>query len=233
MEALGGAEREVAQSGRLAAIGELAAGVAHEINNPLFAILALSEFLVNELEPGSKQHERAQLIHSTAGEIKEVVRALLDFAQTPSEEHALVSLADAVGETVNLLRRTNPNKGIEIVEEYPPAPLFVEASAGQLKHLVLSLLANARQALPDGGRIDVRVWRDGNEAILAVADDGPGVEPSLRERIFEPFFTTRGRSGGAGLGLSVALGIARAHGGSLILEPGDAGATFALRMPAA
>jgi two-component system NtrC family sensor kinase len=229
MEALAPYEQLV-QSGKLVAIGELAAGVAHEINNPLFAILALSEFLLKELEPGSRPYERAELIHTTGLEIKEIVRGLLDFSRESSDERSVLSLDDVVRQTVDLVRRTNMNKGIQIVEAYEP--VLIDASGSQLKQLILNLLGNARHASPDGGEIHVSVRREDADAMVIVADDGPGIDAAVRERIFEPFFTTRRHSGGTGLGLSIGLGIARAHGGSLALVDGGPGATFVLRLPA-
>ncbi|HZO96378.1 MAG TPA: ATP-binding protein [Gaiellaceae bacterium] len=230
MEALAPYERQLVQSAKLAAIGELAAGVAHEINNPLFAILALSEFLLKELEPGTKAYERAELIRSTGLEIKEVVRGLLDFARESSDERTLTALDELVRQTVDLVRRTSAKKGITIVERYE-GPVLVEASSSQLKQLVLNLLGNAREATPDDGTITVTVRREGADALVTVADSGPGVPDDLRDRIFEPFFTTRRGTGGTGLGLAVSLGIARAHGGTLQLAQGGEGASFVLRLP--
>jgi signal transduction histidine kinase len=230
MEALAPYEQLV-QSGKLVAIGELVAGVAHEINNPLFAILALSEFLLKELEPGTRPHERAELIHKTGLEIKEIVRGLLDFARENGNQRTVLSLDGLVGQTVDLVRLTNANKGIRIVETYEP--VLTDASASQLKQLVLNLIGNARQWSPDSGQINVSVRREGADAVVTVADDGPGVDAALTERIFEPFFTTRGHSGGTGLGLCIGLGIAQAHGGSLALMDEGPGATFVLRLPAA
>jgi two-component system NtrC family sensor kinase len=222
------------QSGRLAAIGELAAGVAHEINNPLFAILGLTEFLLEESEPGSQAHRRLVLIQESGLEIKEIVRALLDFARENAEERRVVPLEDAVRSTLDLVRRTNAHKGIELVETYDGTGAAVHASPNQLKHAVLNLIANARQAVPNGGTVRVDVHRDGDSVVTSVSDDGPGISPEVRDRIFEPFFTTKRLSGGTGLGLSVSLGIAQSHGGTLSVssEPG-AGATFTLRLPLA
>jgi PAS domain S-box-containing protein len=225
-------QQQLVQSGKLAAIGELAAGVAHEINNPLFAILGLTEFLLKEAEPGSKALQRLELIQQTGLEIKEIVRALLDFARENAEERHVVPLEDVVQATVDLVRRTNAHKGVELVDLYDASGAPVSASPNQLKQIFLNLIANARQAMPDGGTVKVDVRQDGDWVIASVSDDGPGIEPPVLERIFEPFFTTKRLTGGTGLGLSVSLGIAEAHGGTLTAssEPGH-GSTFTLRLP--
>jgi two-component system, NtrC family, sensor kinase len=222
------------QSGKLAALGELAAGVAHEINNPLFAILGLTEFLLKDSEPGTQQHERLMLIQETGLEIKEIVRALLDFARENAEERHVVELETVVRSTVDLVRRTNAHKGVELIEAYDASGIEVHASANQLKQIVLNLVANARQAMPNGGTARVGVYRERDQALVVVADDGPGMPPDVLDRVFEPFFTTKRDTGGTGLGLSVSLGIAEAHGGSLSVfsQPGG-GATFTLRLPVA
>jgi PAS domain S-box-containing protein len=227
-------QQQLIQSGKLAAIGELAAGVAHEINNPLFAILGLTEFLLKESEEGSKAHTRLELIQQTGLEIKEIVRALLDFARENAEERHIVSLEDVVRSTVDLVRRTNAHKGVELLDEYEGSPVYVNASPNQLKQIFLNLIANARQAMPDGGTVSVQVRRSGNLATATVTDDGPGIEPNVADRIFEPFFTTKRLTGGTGLGLSVSLGIAEGHGGRLTVssEPGVS-TTFTLCLPIA
>jgi PAS domain S-box-containing protein len=227
-------QQQLVQSGKLAAIGELAAGVAHEINNPLFAILGLTEFLLKESETGSKAHARLELIQQTGLEIKEIVRALLDFARENAEERHVVSLEDVVRSTVDLVRRTNAHKGVELVDAYDSTELLVSASSNQLKQIFLNLIANARQAMPEGGTVSIEVRRVVGEAVVTVAVDGPGIPADVAGRIFEPFFTTKRLTGGTGLGLSVSLGIAEGHGGRLTVasEPG-VGSTFTLSLPIA
>jgi len=216
-------------AGRQAATGELAAGAAHEINNPLFAILGLTEFLLKEAEPGSKAHERLVLIQESGLEIKEIIRALLGFAREHPEERHEVALDDVVRSTVALVRLTNAHKGVELADSYEDAGALVHASPNQLKQIVLNLIANARQAIPDGGTVNIDVRTEGRFAVATVSDDGAGIEGAVRARIFEPFFTT---TGGTGLGLYVSRGIAQAHGGALTAnsEAGK-GATFTLRIP--
>jgi two-component system, NtrC family, sensor kinase len=227
-------EQQLVQSGKLAAIGELAAGVAHEINNPLFAILGLVEFLIKDADPSSKAHERLQLVQQTGLEIKEIVRALLDFARENSEEMQFVTLEEVVFQTVDLVRRTSASKGVELVERYDSDAALVNASPNQIKQIFLNLLANARQAMPAGGSVSIDVRCEAELVLATVSDTGTGIPEEMQSRIFEPFFTTKRDSGGTGLGLSVSLGIAEAHGGSLTVEskPGE-GAAFTLCLPRA
>src|SRR5215207_2128463 len=198
------------QTGKLTALGELAGGVAHEINNPLFAILGLVEFLLREVDEGSKAHQRLLLVQETGLEIKEIVRAMLAFAREQSGERTVVSLDDIVADALDLVRRTNAAKGLEVVERLHGEPLDVVASPNELKQVVLHLVANARQAMPDGGTVAVGVASGPEHATVTVADEGPGVPEDAREQIFEPFVTTR--ADGTGLGLAVSRAIARRHG---------------------
>ena len=227
-------EQQLAQTGKLAALGELAAGVAHEINNPLFAILGLTEFLIKEVDPESKMRSRLDLIQQTGNEIKEIVRSLLDFAREDADERYVVALDDVVRQTVDLVRRTNAHKGVQVVDVYDAHGAEVLASPNQLKQIFLNLIGNARQAMPDGGTVTIEVSVESGFAVATVTDTGPGIDPVTLTRIFEPFFTTRRATGGTGLGLSVSLGIAEAHGGRLTVEsaPG-CGAAFTLRLPLA
>ena len=225
-------EQQMVQSGKLAAIGELAAGVAHEINNPLFAILGLVEFLLKEVEPGTKPHDRLQLIQQTGLEIKDVVRALLDFARERSDEFETVDLRGVVEQTVELLRRTSLHKEIVLVERYPDEPVAVFASAGQIKQVLLNLVTNAQQAMGESGEIAIELAQEGSTAVLRVRDTGPGIAPDVIDRIFDPFFTTKRELGGTGLGLALSQSIADAHGGTLtVASPACGGAEFALRIP--
>ncbi len=225
-------EQQIVQSGKLAAIGELAAGVAHEINNPLFAILGLVEFLLKEVEPGTKPHDRLMLVQQTGLEIKDVVRALLDFARERSDEFEVVELRDVLEQTVELLRKTSLHKEIELVEEYTDEPIQVYASAGQIKQIVLNLVTNAHQAMGDRGSITISLVREGDAAAVRVRDTGPGVAPDVVDRIFDPFFTTKRELGGTGLGLALSQSIADGHRGTLVAaSPPGGGAEFTLSLP--
>jgi signal transduction histidine kinase len=226
-------EQQLLESGKLAAIGQLAAGVAHEINNPLFAILGLVEFLLKEAEPGTKSHERLVLVQQTGLEIKEIVRALLDFAREPADVTTTVSVREVAAQTVDLVRRTIAAKDIEIVERYGEEPTIVSGSPNQLKQIFLNLLTNAQQAMADGGTVTVSVERRGNIVCGTVADTGPGIPADTLALIFEPFYSSKRRAGGSGLGLSISRGIAQMHGGDIAAESrAGAGASFVLTLPA-
>src|SRR5581483_7012856 len=172
-------DRRLIQSGKLAAIGELASGVAHEINNPLFAILGLVEFLLRDVDEGTKAHERLLLIQQTGLEIKEIVKALLDFARERVDDHRPMYLREVVRETVELLRRTTSVKDVEIVEQYLGEPVPSVGSPNQIKQVMLNLLTNAQQAMPDGGTVTVTVDVDDAWVTATVSDTGPGIEPDV------------------------------------------------------
>ena len=227
-------ERQLVQGARLAAIGELAPGVAHQINNPLFAVLGLVELLLRDAEPGSAAEERLRLVHDSGLEIKAVVRSLVELAREDADERRLLPLEPVVLQAVNLVRRTSASKGVELVERYEADGVLVHASPSQITQVFLSLLTNARQAMRDSGSVTIDVRREGAEAVATVADTGPGIAAELQPRIFEPFFTTKPESGGTGLGVSVSRLIAEAHGGSLTVDSRPrGGAAFTLRLPLA
>jgi signal transduction histidine kinase len=225
-------DRELLPSGRHAALGELAAEIAHEINNPLFAILGLVELVRSDTEPGTKAHERLSLVERTGLEIKELVRTLLAFVREPTDEVRPVLLQQVVAETLELVRHTSASKDVAVVERVAEIPIRVRGNANQLKQVLLNLLTNARHVLADGGTVTVVLSTETGWATLRVSDTGPGVPAELRERIFEPFFSTKGDRG-SGLGLAVSQTIARLHGGRLRLdEPApQEGAAFVLELP--
>jgi two-component system NtrC family sensor kinase len=226
-------EQRLLESGKLAAIGQLAAGVAHEINNPLFAILGLVEFLLKDADAETKSHERLVLVQQTALEIKEIVRALLDFAREPADVTTTVSVREVAAQTVDLVRRTIAAKDIDIVEHYGDEPTIVSGSPNQLKQIFLNLLTNAQQAMPEGGTVTVAVESSSDLVRATVTDTGPGIPAETLALIFEPFYSSKRRSGGSGLGLSISRGIAQMHGGELAAESlAGAGASFVLTLPA-
>jgi signal transduction histidine kinase len=223
----------IMEAGRLAALGELTAGAAHEINNPLFAILTLVDFLLREAEPGTKAHERLRLVEGSARDIEAVVGRVHRFARQRAGDESPFPLQEVAAGAVDLVRHASAARNVELVESYPAVPALVVGDPRRLAQIFVNLLLNALQALPEGGTVTTAVEREGDEIVALVADDGPGIPPGDVERLFELWTTTRAGSG-SGLGLAVSRTVAELHGGTLTVHPAAArGARLVLRLPAA
>jgi two-component system sensor histidine kinase HydH len=196
-------EDELRRIGRTLAIGQLAPGVIHEINNPLFAILGILEFLLADAEPGTKTRERLQLVQQSGLEIKDVVRTLMDFARESQDERVELALDDVTKEAIELFRRTSASHDVEVGIETGPGPLLVHGNRNALKVILLNVLVHASRALPrGGGAVHVRVARvdAAVTATVTYAGSGAATEP------------------GADLALTLAGALARRHGGELAPE---------------
>jgi signal transduction histidine kinase len=225
-------QRRALQAEKLAEIGQLAAGVAHEVRNPLGVIRSSAAMLLEDLPAGSDAARAGSFICEEVDRLNAVVRALLDYARplAPRRERlTLDALLAAVRPLVeDTLRRH------EVSLRAGPADVEIAGDPDLLAQLLLTLIENAAQALAPGGRVEVSLRRGAGATLLRVADDGPGVDPKIAGQIFEPFFTTRAE--GTGLGLALAARVAQAHGGDLSLRPGEGlgpggrGACFALRI---
>ena len=165
---------------RLVAIGELTAGVAHQINNPLFAILGLTELLLLDAAPGTKTHERLELVHSSGTEIKDSIRSLLEFARDRADERTTVPLAEVVRHAVELFRSISAARQFEIVERYTSESTFVEASRSRLEQLVVSVLSNVCDARSDAAEVCVSVQREGHQVVARVDGQADGTCLVLR-----------------------------------------------------
>jgi PAS domain S-box-containing protein len=227
-------DRQLVRSEKLAAVGSLVAGLAHEIGTPLNVISATAEYLLLD----ARDDARAQLrgIVAETERISRLVRDVLSFARGSAPGKVPVPLAEAVERVASLLRYTFDRKGLRVAVELPAGLPPAHADPDGLHQVLLNLLVNAAQAVPEGGRIGVRARAAdaGGEpgVLLEVHDDGPGVPPELRERILDPFFTTR--ADGTGLGLAVCARIVADHGGDLRVGEGPlGGASFEVLLPAA
>jgi two-component system sensor histidine kinase HydH len=234
LHALEASQRALLQQEKLAAIGRLAAGVAHEVRNPLGVIRASATLVQESFAPGDEAHRACQFIREEIDRLNALITALLDFARPAELRMARVSLDEIVNRALQLCAPELARRGIELAREGGDGHALV-ADADLLSQVVFDLLQNASEALGRGGRIVIRARGGPRETEVEVADSGPGVPREVAEQVFEPFFTTK--PGGTGLGLAMAARIVQAHGGSLeALEgrgagEGSRGACFRLRLP--
>lgn len=224
-------ERQVQHSERLAAVGRLAAGVAHEINNPLSGVVNYLSLLDSELEVGDVEAARSLVgsVREGADRASEVVRRMLAFAEPGSGEHEPFDLG-AVAERSFEFVASNPSYRHLRLRHAPPAsPITVAGDTAAISQLILNLLLNAAEVQSDRGEVELRLDRDDGNARIEVLDRGPGLTDEVREHMFEPFYSTRDSTG---LGLAVCHGIVAAHGGSIeaVNRPGG-GARLVVDLP--
>ena len=234
-EALRESEAQLRQAGKLAAVGQLAAGVAHEINNPLAVIMGHAAQL-RATSPDPDVGARAEKMLASTKRVARIVRELQSFARPKPPDLTAVQLAEVVERVVGLRQHTLAVSGVTVEEDIPLDLPRVHGDHGQLEQVVLNLLLNAEQALAHAQgphTITVRLVSEGEHVRLSVADTGPGIAPDILPRVFEPFFTTKPVGQGTGLGLSICYGIVQAHHGRMWAEsPPGRGATFSVDLPA-
>ena len=232
-------ETQLVQSEKLAAVGQLVSGVAHELNNPLTSIAGLSEFLLEQKELGKKDRGHLQVIQEQAERAGRIVRNLLTFARKGAAERVPVDLNDVIRRTLSLTSYDLKLKDIAVERELSGALPDVFGDRHGLQQVVLNLVTNAAHAVADNPRerpreITVSTWFDG-QVHLRVADTGPGIPDDIAQSVFTPFFTTKEPGKGTGLGLSITYSIVESHGGQITLEPRGprGGAAFRVDLPPA
>ncbi len=232
-------QAQLIQSEKMAAVGTLVSGVAHELNNPLTSIAGLSELLLERAAaaPSPESRDHLRVINEEAERAGRIVRDLLTFARKGPAERQPVDLADVVRRTVLLAGYELRRRGIDVEAALAPALPPVLGDRHQLQQIVLNLVTNAAQAMtrlpPEAPKhVSITTAAEGGRVVLKVTDTGPGLTEEVRQRMFSPFFTTKAPGEGTGLGLFVSYGIAEAHGGSLTAEPATRGATLVLALPA-
>ena len=223
------------ESDRLAAVGELVAGVAHEVNNPLSSISAFAQLLLRDGTLTPSQRESLEVIRGETIRASQVVKDLLAFARRSEPQSAPLDLNAVVGRTLRMRQYQFNEAAVRVESELAADLPAVMGDARQLQQVCLNLLTNAVQAMsPAGGVLRVRTYQTDDRVRLEVQDTGPGIAGSARAHIFEPFFTTKKEGEGTGLGLSVSYGIVTSHGGTIeVAETGPQGTTFRVSLPAA
>ncbi|HKB12800.1 MAG TPA: ATP-binding protein [Vicinamibacterales bacterium] len=234
-ETLQSLQRQVVRQERLAAVGILVSGVAHELNNPLQAILGTAELLERRRELSPEALEEVAFVKTQSGRAREIIRNLSRFSAQQPGPPSLVRLADVINEVVQLGRRDLDNCAIAL-EVNLATRREVYANFTELEQVTLNFVINAQQSIEStgrtGGRILIRAFDAGRKVRLEVQDDGPGVSPEDEAKLFQPFFTTKPVGKGTGLGLSVSYGIIESYGGIIGHQPNAwGGATFFFELP--
>jgi len=234
-------EEQMARTEKLASIGTLAAGVAHEINNPVGIMLGFTEMLLDRAPPGGKEREMLKTIERQGLNCKRIVENLMSFARTPAKSGEYAILNQEIENVLKLVQNTLLTKKVEIEMHLAPHLPRVRGDAGELQQVFLNLITNAIAAMPEGGRLTVstRLHPQSRLAEATVADTGTGIPKEYVERIFDPFFTTKKQGEGTGLGLSVSHAIVDKYGGAIRFETrtakdpgsGPTGTTFFLTLP--
>jgi PAS domain S-box-containing protein len=227
-------ESQYQQAEKLAAMGQLVSGVAHEINNPAAIISGFAQtLLLDDLKP--EHREMLQMIYDEATRVGRITANLLAFARAGGTQRALVDVNDLARRTFALRSYHLTTLNITVSLDLDPSDPKIWANGAELQQLLLNLLINAEQALvtvEPPRTITVRTRADEREAQLEIADSGPGIAPEIRAKVFDPFFTTKPEGVGTGLGLSICYGIAREHGGRIWVEPEPgSGARFCVVLP--
>ena len=214
--------RELATLEKDAAVGILARGVAHELNNPLQGVLGFAELLLRDLRAGEPDKDRLiqhlEWIERSALRCKRIVDGLLNFTAATGGDRMFFDLLGILELPLGCLAEDFRRQGIEVASELGDAPIPVVGQPVGLLQAFHNVLANARESMPRGGRLEVAVLRCEGRVRVRFRDSGCGIPPDVLPRIFDPFFTTKEIGQGAGLGLSIARGIVRNHGGEIQIE---------------
>jgi two-component system, NtrC family, sensor kinase len=225
------AQAELLASDRLVTVGKLAAGVAHEVGNPLSGILGYLSVVRSRAKDKPELTEIVSLIEAEVQRIDQIVRSLLDLGRSARARPGPIDIAGVMRSAVKLLSKGPDLAGVSVQEQLEDG-LFVLAESGALSQVVINLVLNAAQAMGGAGTLQLRVRRDGPRALIEVQDSGPGLSEEVKGRLFEPFFTTKAAGKGTGLGLAVSQHLVTSMGGKLRADnaPGG-GAVFTVEIP--
>ncbi len=226
----------LARAFRVATLGELAAGIAHEVNNPLQVIMGNAELLLDTAKLDNDVKQKLEDILAAADQIRKIARAITQFADARrTEEKELLDFGKVVQEASQLVAYSLVREGVKVNIELSSVPQ-IWGRRGDLEEIVVQLVRNAGEAIAESGKgsqVTVRVLSHGEKVRLEVEDDGPGIPPELKERIFDPFVTTKMAKGGTGLGLAIVQNLVTAHRGHIWLEDSPSGgAKFVVELPA-
>jgi two-component system NtrC family sensor kinase len=228
------AQQALVHSEKMAAFGQLGAGIAHEVNNPLAGILGHAQLAIRRLGPENPAKASLDLIARETRRCIDIIKNLMRFARQETPQFRPVDANEAVGAALSIVDHQLSLHGIRIVRELGAGLPQVSGDINQLQQVLVNLAINAQQAMAGRGELTVRTRAGGGQVLIELQDSGPGISPELQKKIFEPFFTTKAAGQGTGLGLSVSYGIIESHGGRIEVRssPGS-GATFVISLPVA
>jgi signal transduction histidine kinase/CheY-like chemotaxis protein len=226
------AQEQLLQSERLASIGQLAAGVAHEINNPMGVILGFAQGIVKTLPEDDPLRKPLTTIEKESLRCKRIVQNLLDFARHSEPTLHLTNINELIDTSCELVEHQTSLQNVKLVKGYDPALPSIMADPNQLQQVFINTMLNAYQAMPNGGTLHITTSTVGSELQVTFTDTGTGIPLENIQNIFDPFFTTKEVGEGTGLGLSVSYGIIKAHGGDIEVESQvGKGTTFVIKLP--
>jgi len=225
-------EREVRRQERLAALGKMAAGLAHEIRNPLASMRGSVQVLASELSFSQDQSQLMQIVLRESDRLNRIVSDFLTYARPPKMERSVIDLSGVLSETIALLRNSPELRPDHIIsEEYPVDPLLYQGDQNQMRQIFWNLARNAIQAMPRGGELKVTLGAKSNrDVFIAFSDTGDGMSREQKDRLFEPFNSS---TGGTGLGMAIVYQLVRDHNGNVLVESeAGKGTRIAIRLPA-
>ncbi len=225
-------EGQLQQAEKLSSIGIFAAGVAHEVNTPLAGISSYAQMLLTKTEPKDPAYGTLKKIENQSFRASQIINNLLNFARVSGSEAGEVSLNSLMVETISLLEHQFKRGAVDVQMDLDPYLPKTFGVKGKLQQVFMNLFLNARDAMPEGGRLRVRTYQHNSQAIIEVADTGEGIAEENLKRIYDPFFTTKEVGKGTGLGLSVSYGIVQEHAGRISVESrAGQGTTFHINLP--
>jgi two-component system NtrC family sensor kinase len=223
-------------SERLAALGEMASGIAHEINNPLATIAACTEALLNRMEKekiGSILFENyLRIIQDEINRCKNITNNMLSFVKKRHDGKQNVEINEVLDKTLEMVNFQGRLKDVDVVRQYQDEVPMIYSNEGDLRQAFLSIIANAVDAMEGKGTLIIETGSNGNSISIKIGDTGPGIPPHLINRIFDPFFTTKSEKGGTGLGLPIADKIIKENNGKIeVASEERKGTTFTITLP--
>jgi len=225
-------QQALLQSEKLAAMGRLTSQIAHELNNPIYGIMNTLELLKTEIHPDSKRRRILELSLSETQRLSEMLRNMLSFSKPEEEKRRPIKVNELVEGILLVMEKQMREANIKVETSFDDGIPEVMASTNQMRQVMLNIIKNAKEAMPQGGTLTVRTARENNSVLIYIQDTGTGIPEEIRNKIFEAFFTTKQKVKGVGLGLSVCYGIIKDHGGEIKVESEEQkGTTFTVSLP--